>query len=80
MLVRVPTQEIRSIANAEGPTVKPEDRNEMAIPSYLHANPLIRWIVWQRHVVIEKLAVLGKETRVLDFGCGVGVFLPTLCA
>lgn len=80
MLIRLPMQEIISITAAVGDLVNADVRDEMAIPSYLHPNALIRWIVWQRHVVIERLADLGKETRVLDFGCGVGIFLPTLCA
>jgi 2-polyprenyl-3-methyl-5-hydroxy-6-metoxy-1,4-benzoquinol methylase len=52
-----------------------EDRDEMAIPSFLHKNPALRWMAWKR---IEVVAQLIGETcprggRVLDFGCGTGV-------
>ena len=62
---------------SDGPEEK--DRDEMAIPSYLHGNPLIRWIVWRRHVLLARMAQFQPNMRVLDFGCGIGMFLPTLC-
>jgi 2-polyprenyl-3-methyl-5-hydroxy-6-metoxy-1,4-benzoquinol methylase len=57
-----------------------EDRDEMAIPSYRHRNPVMRWMAWRRvEVVAERLQRLyadGREDRtVLDFGCGTGVLL-----
>jgi SAM-dependent methyltransferase len=65
-----------------------EDRAEMAIPSYLHKNPALRWMAWRRlEVVVESLKRLapleagGKRSRslALDFGCGSGVlFRDTL--
>ena len=54
-------------------------RDEMAIPSYLHYNPLIRWLMWRRYEIIAELAPLTREMAVLEFGCGTGVFLPELC-
>jgi len=61
-----------------------EDRAEMAIPSYLHANPALRWMAWRRlEVVVEALKRLappkGSGSLALDFGCGSGVlFRDTL--
>ena len=58
-----------------------DERDEMAIPSYLHPNPAMRFMAWRRLEVIA--AMLGgwfaKRPRgddaraVLDFGCGTGV-------
>lgn len=57
-------------------TLMPDEaRDEMAIPSYLHRNPALRWMAWRR---VEEL--VGEIERrcpeggtVLDFGCGTGV-------
>ena len=51
------------------------DRDEMAIPSYLHKNPALRWMAWRR---VELVAQgidqhLPEGGRALDFGCGSGV-------
>src|SRR5262245_56605561 len=56
------------------------DRDEMAIPSYLHSNPLIRWLMWRRYEVVADLAELAPWKHVLEFGCGIRLFLPTLAA
>ena len=56
----------------------------MAIPSYLHPNPALRWMAWRRlEVVVEALRRLappkGQGSVALDFGCGSGVlFRDTL--
>src|SRR5687768_4564310 len=61
-----------------------EDRAEMAIPSYLHPNPALRWMAWRRlEVVVAALKALAPTQRsgslALDFGCGSGVlFRDTL--
>jgi 2-polyprenyl-3-methyl-5-hydroxy-6-metoxy-1,4-benzoquinol methylase len=57
-----------------------EDRDEMAIPSYLHRNPALRWMAWRRVEVIARhlaKAVKAGErgTAVMDYGCGTGVLL-----
>jgi 2-polyprenyl-3-methyl-5-hydroxy-6-metoxy-1,4-benzoquinol methylase len=54
------------------------DQAEMAIPSYLNRNPLIRAIFWRRYDQVYRLAQLTTEMTVAEFGCGIGVFLPTL--
>lgn len=58
----------------------PEDRDEMAIPSYLHRNPAMRWMSWRR---VEVTARFFRDScknlngefgpTVMDFGCGTGV-------
>lgn len=56
----------------------------MAIPSYLHKNPLLRWMAWRRLEVIADLIRSGANAsggalgRVMDFGCGTGVLLDEL--
>jgi len=50
----------------------------MAIPSYLHHNPALRWMAWRRlEVVVEALGRLSPRrapgSLVVDFGCGSGV-------
>ena len=59
-----------------------ESRDEMAAPSYLHPNPLVRWLFWKRlDVVAGFLSKRGaRHGSGLDFGCGLGVQLPTLSA
>ena len=54
----------------------------MAIPSYLHRNPALRWMAWRRVIVTAKhLAAAagsggnGRQTTIMDFGCGTGVLL-----
>lgn len=58
--------------------VSEHDRDEMAIPSYRHPNPLMRWMAWWRvEVVAKRLRELtereGRASTLLDFGCGTGV-------
>lgn len=59
-----------------------EDRDEMAIPSYRHPNPALRWMAWRRvEAVADRIARLygdGRTDRtVVDFGCGTGVLFET---
>lgn len=58
----------------------PAQRDEMAAPSYLHANPLVRWLFWKRLDVVARFLAEGggRYASGLDFGCGIGVQLPTL--
>lgn len=56
-----------------------EDRDEMAIPSFLHKNPALRWMAWRRVEVVARLLAELCPTggRVLDYGCGTGVLFET---
>ena len=78
MITKATRHEIRTIVAADPHGITAHDKDEMAIPSYLHANPLIRWLMWRRYEVIARLlGARGTET-VLEFGCGIGLFLPEL--
>jgi 2-polyprenyl-3-methyl-5-hydroxy-6-metoxy-1,4-benzoquinol methylase len=72
--------EVRELTASEVAPIPAEDRDEMAIPSYTHANPLIRWLMWRRYEAIDQLADPSAEMTALEFGCGIGLFLPTLAA
>ena len=58
--------------------ISSEDVDEMAIPSYLHSNPLIPWLMWKRYEIIAEMAQMNASTTILEFGCGSGVFLPEM--
>ncbi len=58
--------------------ISQNDKDEMAIPSYLHKNPLVRWLMWRRYESISELAKFRKDMTVMEFGCGIGVSLPQL--
>lgn len=65
--------------------VDDEDRDEMAMPSYLHKNPAMRWMAWRRVEVVAKhmrklRARRGRLAKTLDYGCGTGVLLHEACA
>lgn len=60
------------------------DRDEMAIPSYVHRNPAMRWMAWRRVEILagffervcrEEFA--DARPKVMDFGCGTGVLFET---
>lgn len=59
---------------------KPGAFDGMALPSYSHPNPLMRWLFWRRlwHTLRFFDRQVAPGARVLDFGCGVGVLLPLL--
>jgi SAM-dependent methyltransferase len=75
--IRIDPVLLYEVANIEPDAAQ---RDEMAGPSYLHANPLVRWVFWKRlDVVTDYLtASAGAFDAGLDFGCGLGVMLPTL--
>lgn len=52
--------------------------DEMALPSYLNGNALSRFVFWRKLDVVLRVARLRPQMRVLDFGCGSGVLLPSL--
>jgi len=72
--VRVSPAELRTATAA----LAPADRAEMAVPSYSHPNPLIRWLFWQRLDTAVRFADLRPGAAVLDFGTGSGILLPSL--
>jgi SAM-dependent methyltransferase len=69
----------RSLLREMAAQLSPEDCAEMAIPSYLHHNPLLRSMAWWRVALLakrlrESARALGRrDLRVVDFGCGSGV-------
>ena len=48
--------------------------------TYIDKNPIIRWLWWKRLKMMLSLSKIDNSKKVLDFGCGEGVFLPTLAA
>ncbi len=78
MIHKISMQELKDILSEDIPYISDHDKDEMAIPSYLHWNPLIRWLMWRRYEAIAQLAGFLKDMTVLEFGCGVGLFLPEL--
>lgn len=72
-LRRIPTELLERMARA----LPPEQRDEMAIPSYLHRNPAMRWMAWRRVEVLaaqlRRVARSAPPRTIVDFGCGAGV-------
>lgn len=75
---KISTQKLKKILSKDISGISEYNKDEMAIPSYLHWNPLIRWLMWRRYEYILYLSEISKEMSVLEFGCGIGVFLPEL--
>lgn len=50
----------------------------MAAPSYLHNNPLVRWIVARRMHLVKSLADVSRGEKLLDYGCGTGILFLQL--
>ena len=46
--------------------------------TYIDKNPIIRWLWWKRLKMMLDVSKIDSSKKVLDFGCGEGVFLPTL--
>ena len=63
-------------------SLPPEERDEMAIPSYLHRNPALRWMAWRRVEEVARLMArhLPSGARVMDYGCGTGVLFEDALA
>jgi SAM-dependent methyltransferase len=76
---RIEPSLLREVANVEPDAAQ---RDEMAGPSYLHAIPFVRWVFWKRLDVVRRYLTADADTYTsgLDFGCGLGVMLPTLSA
>ncbi|MBD3867903.1 MAG: class I SAM-dependent methyltransferase [Acidobacteria bacterium] len=54
--------------------------DEVAIPSYTHPNPLIRWLFWRRIEMALRMISGASGKAVLDFGCGGGVTFSYLAS
>lgn len=78
MIEKTSLSDIREIAATAVAGMSDHDRDEMAIPSYLHANPLIRWLMWRRYETIADFLGDMRGQAALEFGCGMGLFLPEL--
>lgn len=55
-----------------------DDIAEMAIPSYFHRNPFVRYIITERIDEILRIGGFSSADIVLDFGTGTGILLPEL--
>lgn len=56
-----------------------EAMNDMAYRSYLFGNALSRYVFWKKLEYVVAAAELEPHQTILDFGCGSGILLPTLC-
>jgi SAM-dependent methyltransferase len=54
--------------------------DEMAVPSYTHPNPLIRWLMRKRLELSLDLTEGMHPARALDYGTGTGVLLRLLAS
>lgn len=79
MIQKLTREEIIAATGFDVDGMTAHDRDEMAIPSYSHSNPLIRRLMWRRYELITEFSAFTPDASALEFGCGVGVFLPTLC-
>ncbi len=81
MLVKVERARFEQMRKTLSEKLGRELVDESALPSYLHTNPLIPWIVWRRlETVVDLAGEKSLSGRVLDFGCGTGSLLPSLCS
>lgn len=78
LTIKPDIRELKNALSIKVPNITSHDIDEMAIPSYLHSNPLVRWLMWRRYEVVADLCGFQDKSRVLEFGCGSGIFLPTL--
>ena len=58
--------------------INPTLLDGMALPSYFHKNPLVRWITTKRMKKALELVEIGTGTRLLDYGCGSGILFLQL--
>ncbi len=77
-IIKPSYQYIEVLTKTEFEGINSSIKDEMAIPSYTHKNPLIRWLMWKRYETIFKISNLNNTQVVYEFGCGIGLFLPTL--
>jgi len=79
-LIVIKNKEIRDIINSVHVDQTALERTEMAFDTYIHGNPLIRWLMWARLRATIDFAAIEENSEVLDFGCGFGLLLPTLAS
>ncbi len=72
--MRVTRQDLREVSRGTGDKII----DEMAVPSYTHWNPLIRWLMWKRLAIVQDFCKGSYVERALDYGTGSGVMLPFL--
>ena len=76
-MIKLSKRDISEITSINIPDITEHGRDEMAIPTYLHQNPLIRWLMWKRYDCLAEM--LDSNSGVaLEFGCGIGLFLSEL--
>jgi len=78
MIIKIKSNVLKEILTAKN-AIPRTAKDEMALPTVTHSNPLIRWLWWRRYEIIAGLARFTSEMTVLEFGCGSGIFLPTMC-
>jgi len=74
---KIPKSIILDITENVASEMSDHDKDEMAIPSYLHKNPFIPWLMWKRYESVSELLDNNGE-KALEFGCGLGLFLNEL--
>jgi len=72
--LRIGTKDLKEIGKVYPNSVV----DEMAVPSYIHWNPLIRWLMWKRLAVVQELCRGLRINTGVDFGTGTGVMLSFL--
>jgi len=72
MIQKISIQKLNELLSKDIPHISNHNKDEMAIPSYLHWNPLIRWLMWRRYEYISHLSGFSRDMTVLEFGCGIG--------
>lgn len=77
MFIKLPKTEIKDIISSVE-SLSENIKDEMAIPSYMHKNPLINYLMWKRYQVIYNLISPINNKFICEFGCGIGLFLPTI--
>ncbi|MEK6906444.1 MAG: class I SAM-dependent methyltransferase [Nanoarchaeota archaeon] len=65
-LIKIPISEMKNMKKRGFPELTP----------YTHSNPLVRWLFWKRIKIV--LGLTSPAKRVLDFGAGSGILMPSL--
>jgi 2-polyprenyl-3-methyl-5-hydroxy-6-metoxy-1,4-benzoquinol methylase len=58
--------------------VSPDMLDEMALPSFFHKNPLVRWVTHTRLKAALKLLDFKAGMQIMDYGCGTGILFLQL--